>query len=88
MKNTNLYPLKRKLEKARRLTIQAQVAENEAFQLIEEIFGTDFLDRECQFINSDTVSDGISCFINYGEGSADEIINKLISLTNSEENKE
>ena len=56
------------------------------FETIEEAYGSDILDEPVEFaVNADNVSDMISCFLNYGEGTVDEIIGEIKKKTRGNE---
>lgn len=78
--------IRQKLTKARNAFIKAQIAEQECFEAIVETYGSDILDKTADSaINADNVSDMVSCFLNYDEGSVDEILQALKEAGESDE---
>lgn len=74
--------LKKQLVHAKQLATVAQVAEDEVFNLIEQFSLADVVEEEINpsnkpdWLNGDTISQAITCFLAYGEGN----VNSLIAL--------
>lgn len=68
----------KKINKARRITEKAQLAEEELFEYLDECFPNTELEYIPSFAeNADNIKHAITCYISYGEYNVNDIYREL-----------